>query len=455
MMLRVAWRSLLTRPVRALVLSAGFGFGIAVMVSLLGVGQVILEQAHAPALAGGGDLVVSGRFGLLSSARFVLSTLREVPEISNHVAAVSPTRRARVYLSTPNKTIAVTAVGGVPSLERALRDPETANASAWADLPLDGQWSTPSYGAVLRSMDRFHPIPAGETAPSSWVEWLYFNGRTPDGRLRVYVTFLVGPPIEGSTMRAAAVRLQLDRDGRSSNYSVDSVVAADAVLAHAPDLDFGSNQVRLDGSTYRIKLKMPEVDGVLTLEPAPHQALPPATIRGARGWETGYVVPALSGTMTGTLTVNGTPLTLSHAIGYHDHNWGFWQGVRWQWGQIAHDDVSIVYGRVFPPPEVADATRVPAFLGVLDRTGLLGYSTSVDIDDTREGHVDVRASQGLNLRLSFEVAETVSSPMEMTRAGNRPPLNFIQMGGLFRVTGRVAERDLDFTARGSAETFRP
>ena len=46
MMLRVAWRSLMTRPVRAAVLAAGFGFGIAVMAALLGVGQVILEQAR-------------------------------------------------------------------------------------------------------------------------------------------------------------------------------------------------------------------------------------------------------------------------------------------------------------------------------------------------------------------------------------------------------------------------
>jgi hypothetical protein len=455
MMLRVAWRSLLTRPVRAFVLASGFGFGIAVMVSLLGVGEVILDQAHAPALAGGGDLVVSGRFGPLSSARFVLSTLREVPEIADRVAAVSPVRRARVYLSTATRTVAVTATGGVPGLERELHDPETSHLPSWMDLARDAQWSMPSYGDVLRSMDRFHPIPARGTSASSWVEWLYFNGRTPDGRTRVYVTFFVAAPIDGSAMRAAAVRVQLDRDGRPGNYSVDGVVDARTVLAEAPDLDIGGNQVRLDGSVYRIVLKLPDIEGVLTLDPARHQALPPAIIRGANGWETGYVVPALAGKMSGTLRVHGSSLTLSDAIGYHDHNWGFWQGVRWQWGQVAHDGLSIVYGRIFPPSDVADPSRVPAFLGVLDATGLLGYSTNVDIDDTTEGRVDVRASQGLNLRLSLEVGERVSSPMEMTRASDRPPLHFIQMGGVFHVTGTVGSRSLDFEARGSAETFRP
>ena len=65
MMLKVAWRSLMTRPIRAAVLAAGFGFGIAVMVTLLGVGQVILEQAHAPALKGGGLFAPISREGAL------------------------------------------------------------------------------------------------------------------------------------------------------------------------------------------------------------------------------------------------------------------------------------------------------------------------------------------------------------------------------------------------------
>ena len=52
MILRLALRSLATRPVRTAVLACGFGFGIAVMAALLGVGDVILEQAHSPALAG-------------------------------------------------------------------------------------------------------------------------------------------------------------------------------------------------------------------------------------------------------------------------------------------------------------------------------------------------------------------------------------------------------------------
>src|SRR5436190_1859089 len=102
--------------------------------------------------------------------------------------------------------------------------------------------------------------------------------------------------------------------------------------------------------------------------------------QAARGWVTGYVVPALAGTMRGSLRVQGETVTFDGATGYHDHNWGFWQGVSWQWGQVAHENLSIVYGRIFPPADVADPTRVPAFLTALGPHGPLGFSTNVTID---------------------------------------------------------------------------
>jgi len=43
----------------------------------------------------------------------------------------------------------------------------------------------------------------------------------------------------------------------------------------------------------------------------------------------------------------------------------------------------------------------------------------------------------------------------MTRVPGSPPLNFLQLGGTYRVKGNVGGRTIDFSARGSAETFRP
>jgi hypothetical protein len=259
--------------------------------------------------------------------------------------------------------------------------------------------------------------------------------------------------------------LQLDRDGKTTTYSAGEEVDGAKVLADAPDLDIAGSHVRLEGSRYRIELSLPGASGTLILDAAPGQSLPPATIAGARGWVTGYTAPVLSGTVRGDLTIGHEQIAIRDAAGYHDHNWGFWKGVRWQWGQVAHEDLSFVYGRIFPPPDVADPDRVPGFLGVLGENpstgsgqGAIGFSTAVsveEVDDDRgqPQRISVHASgQTIDITLVFSVDRSVRTAMPMTAAGT--PVDFLQLGGEYRVTGRVGDRALDFTARGAAETFR-
>jgi hypothetical protein len=457
MMLRVAWRSLMTRPVRAAVLASGFGFGVAVMAELLGVGHVILEQARSPDLNGGGDLVVSGPFGAVPSARFVTASVLGSPDLRSRVTAASPSKQAKLFLMSPRGAVAVSARGGVPSLERAVGDPEVSRIGPWVDTAGDERWSRPSSSDVLRAMDRFHSSPDVPARASSWAEWLYFNARTRDGRVRLYLTFLVGPRAADPSRRLAGVRLQLERDGRSSTYSAQGEVDEASVLATAPDLDIAGNRVRLDGLAYRLTLALnPKLTGEVVLAAVAGRSLPPATIRGAGGWVSGYVVPALSGVMHGALNVGGETVSFDDAPGYHDHNWGFWKGVTWQWGQVAHDDVSVVYGRVFPPADVADPSRVQGFLAVLGPDGPLGFSTDVSIDDAQTGHVNVQASDhGLNLRLTMTADESVRTQMGLMHAPGSQPMDFLQLGGPYRVNGTVNGRSIDFRARGSAETFKP
>jgi hypothetical protein len=484
MMIRLALRSLAIRPWRTAVLAAGFGLGIGVMAALLGVGEVILEQAHAPALNGGGDLIASSALGTIDNARFVLANVVGAPQFRGRIAAASPTRKATLYLVKPGVSIPVAVRGGIPSLERAVVDPEVAGIHAWADEPGDAAWSRPSANDVLRAIDRFHPVPvvtgsdvsaaaSAKVDPRSWAEWLYFNGRTPDGRLRFYLTFLAGPGLPDGR-RSAFVRLQLERDGRSTDYSAAAAIDAASLLERAPDLDIGGNLVRVDNGRYRLSLALARegaprnrpgsgpatLTGEIVLDAPPGRSVPPVEIRAAHGWVTGYVVPVLSGPIHGTLRVGRESISLDGAAGYHDHNWGFWEGVRWQWGQVAAGDVSIVYGRVFPPSAVADPDRVPGFLGVLGPDGPLGYSSDVTIRETGDPEgtptaiaIDARG-RDLRVGLSLTVEESERSRMGLTQLASGQTMTFLQMGGTFRVAGRIGERALDFTARGSAETFR-
>ena len=100
MTLRLAMRSVMSRPIRSAVLACGFGFGIAVMADLLGVGEVILEQSRSPALLGGGDLVVSGIDGGIDHGRFVLSSVLDAPPLGPHERHHTPEFCKKVVSTT-------------------------------------------------------------------------------------------------------------------------------------------------------------------------------------------------------------------------------------------------------------------------------------------------------------------------------------------------------------------
>ncbi|HEV8631153.1 MAG TPA: hypothetical protein VGV61_12615 [Thermoanaerobaculia bacterium] len=470
MILRLALRSLAVHPVRSAVLAGGFGVGVSVMAALLGVGEVVLEQARAPGLLGGGDVIVYGATGRVSSARFVLSNVIQAPPLGRQVEAASPQARADLYLRGHGRPVLIRARGGIPSLERAVGDPEIGATPSWVDVPADVEWASLRPETVLRSIDRFHPLPDVPGRAGSWAEWLYFNGSSPGARF--YLTFLVGPRLPDGR-RIASVRLQLDRGGRLSSFATVAEVDEARVLATAPDLDIAGNRVRVDGSQYRLTLDLPEqpaasraagarsgrrAAGELTLDAIAGRALPPIAIRGAGGWQSGYVVPVMSGPLRGALTVDGERIALDGS-GYHDHNWGFWEGVSWSWGQVQKDGLSFIYGRIHPPADAADPARVPGFLAALGPDGLVGYSADVTIEETVDPHTGrpvriVVQGKGpsLDLRLQLAVEGAVVTPMPQGAFGCG--MSFFQLRVRYRVTGRAGDREIAFEAAGSAETFR-
>jgi hypothetical protein len=498
---RLAVRSLTAHPVRSGVLAAGFGIGVAVMAILLGVAQIVLEQSRAPALVGGGDVWI--RLSEQVPGRLVLSGGLQSDALRSRIRAAAPTHTSTLFLLHDGRATRVRARGGIPSLERALGDDETSGIGDWRDSAADVEWTENSPDKVLRSIDRFHPIPDAPDWSGSWAEWLYFNGRANDsngranenngrandsngranennGRApnaRFYLTFMVGPATSEGR-RSASVRLQLDRGGEAENFTASqSITETDAL--QAPDLTIGRSFVRLEGMRYLVHVDLAgergrRVRGDLTVDASPTLLVPPFEMTGARGWRTGYVVPVMSGRLGGALTVSGpsTPpgagerIDFTGGTGYHDHNWGFWQGVSWRWGQVQHtaltrqgqhEDLSLLYGRVIPPPEAADPSRIPGLLGVLGPDGPLGYATNISITETDDERGNPRTilvrgrSADLDVEARFDVEQT-------TRSGGlvmlRSDLDFFQMRGTYTVTGRVGSRMLSFSAPGSAETFR-
>jgi len=471
MALRVALKSLALQPVRSVVLACGFGAGIAAMAGLLGIGQVVLEQSRSPQLAGGGDVVIHGVAGKVPNARFVMSNVLASPPLAAVVVAAAPSISDTLFLvEEGGPALRVHARAGIPSLENELEDQETAGRDDWRNTEADRRWASPDPADVLRAMDRFHAIPSRGLEDESWAEWLYFNGSA--GGARFYLSFLVGPESESGD-RVAGVRMQLDRDGAIVAYSDRGEIRAAEVLDRAPDLRIGASSVRLEGLRYRIRLNLrreglqesddgPQLTGELTLDAVPGVAMPPFQVRGAHGWLTGYVVPVLSGALGGELLVDGQAVSFEDGSGYHDHNWGFWEGVTWRWGQVAGDDLSFVYGRIIPPEGIVDPDRLPGLLVALGPDGPVGFTTNVSIEESDDdatgepARVVVRGSgDSFDLTMQLTISETARTRLDGGALGAAAgDSEFLQIRADYHVAGRVAGRRVDFVAPGSAETFR-
>jgi hypothetical protein len=100
------------------------------MAILLGVGEVVLQQARSPALVGGGHVVIGGAGAGVAAARVLLSGALRTPPLGARVRTASPSSRATLYVVRPDGTFPVRARAGIPSLERALGDPEVSGVAS-------------------------------------------------------------------------------------------------------------------------------------------------------------------------------------------------------------------------------------------------------------------------------------------------------------------------------------
>jgi hypothetical protein len=213
----------------------------------------------------------------------------------------------------------------------------------------------------------------------------------------------------------------------------------------APELTL-VNRVTLNGLRYEIDLNL-RATAAARRQTYRHRRSPavwsPIEIGGARGWRTGYVVPVMSGLLNGELDIDGERISFDRGSGYHDHNWGFWKGVSWQWGQVQEGDLSVIFGRVFPPREAADPDRIPGFIGALGPDGPLGYATDVTISEENDERGQPRTitiagrSPLIDIHLRFDVGSVVMTRMAQGPIANG--VNFLQMRGQYTVTGQAGD----------------
>lgn len=457
MILRLALAELRHRPGRALFLLGGYALGVAVMVVLLAVGEAMLEQARDRALVGGGDLVVapvgvspemlkaggvSSLFLGIDHARFLQREVLESPRAREEhgVRAASPVLDGRqLEVTAGGETFTVLATGEVPSRAAAAGAAPVLLAGRWADSDADRAWTSPTPDALLREIDRFH-LPSGAAArDSTWAEWHYFNVVLDDRRW-VYVTLMVAGRVREPGRWGGRILLTVrEPDGTHRSVHRDLPGAEVRFDTTGPDLRFGDRAfVRVEDGAYRVAADAEGVRVDLTVRPAPRRYFPPTDLGGS-ALVSGYVTPALYATAAGTVCLPACR-RVDGVQAYHDHNWGVWRNVSWEWGSASDERLSLLYG-------VVRGNSTPTegiFAYLVDGRGVRGVHRPGEM--RVEAWQEVRAEGGATVRvprrfafddrrtgLAVTVDVSAAHVTDMARPARRW---FVQMRGVATVRER-------------------
>ena len=501
MLLRLAFRGLLDRPWRSAFLLAGFALGVGVMITLLAIGEAMVTQSKDEKLVGGGDVTVlpegidlevmktggvGGMFASIANARFVYRQLLASPRFSDRIATVAPqTDGALLYLRTADGTeYPVRALGEIPSASRDVGAAPTIVAGAWEDDDGDRTWQRPTLAELRHEIDRFHHTPIAIAADErpTWGEWHYFNVLSDDTKRWAFLTLAVGGEIPKGEW-GGQVLLTMHEQGRPSRRFTQFVPSRAITLdTTRADLALGTNTVTvLPDGRYEVRARAREASTgaeatvTLTLTPAPGAYFPGTSI-GDATLVSGYAVPALRGSMDGTICVSGRCERFSEAQGYHDHNWGVWRDVEWEWGSARLGAYAVLYGRV--RRSGAEDVREPLFVYLVDSLGFrsLFRPKTIRYEDDRtviaEGRPlrvpsravmeDVRGSD--TLRITLEIEDAMASDVRLDRMKQqgqrtvrrpREATTFlVQMKGIATLSGRLGGQPLSGRGTGFFETYR-
>lgn len=491
---RLAFRHLALRPARTLLLLAGYGVGVAVMVVLLSIGEALLAQARDEKLVGGGDITVlpegidvevmktgglGGMYFSIDHARFIQLQLLASPRLAGDIKAVAPQIDGTLlYMRAANGVErTVRASGEIPSATRAVGAMPVLAGGKWDDDSGDVRWARPTLAQLHDDIDHFHLPPADLTPAerASWAEWHYFNVLSSDRKRWAFITLLAGGDIPdgrwgGETL--VTLREEGKRERRFVAYAPSSAVALSTTRA---DLNVGESHVKLlpDGR-YELRARARAADGGpgtvnvdLVVTPQPRAYFPGAALGG--GVVSGYAVPALRADASGSICAGNECEHFDAAQSYHDHNWGVWQGVTWEWGAARAGSYTFLYGRVDTP----GSDRGALFLYLVDSLGFraLFRPSSISYDDARtirvDGHavrvpatarmIDVRGDDTLRVELTIEDAIGTDMRRGAERGGHTASAAlpyFIQMKGTARLSGRVGGHPVSGNGTGFFETYR-
>ena len=508
MIAQLAFRNLLYRPWRSVMLLFGYGLGVGVMIVLLAIGEALLTQARDEKLVGGGAITVlpegldvevmktggvGGLYFSIDRARFVYRQLLAAPRLTDRIAAVAPQIEGKLlYLHSGGSEYAVRAAGEVPSRTRAVRSELALASGAWADDEGDRRWILPAPLELYGEIDRFHETPREVLRPESWAEWHYFNVLSSDRRRWAYISFIIGGDVPDGEWGGQVLISVREESGATRKFRANVRSEDIRYSTTSPDLVMGASRVQLEpDGRYVLRARATEEAGSanltadLVVTPATRAYFPGATLAECQGdddgceFTSGYAVAALRAEARGTLCIAAKCEQFFDAQAYHDHNWGVWRGVTWEWGASRAGQFTFLYGRVEQNLRVGVGgwgVENALMLYLVDSLGFRALFRPkrivyegvrrIDVDGKlvevplRALLADVRGSDTLHIAIEIEDAIATDTRRPLLDRGDQSAARalltpyFIQMKGIARLTGRIGGKPVAGTGTGFFETYR-
>lgn len=468
----LAFRHLLVRKRRSLFLLLGFSLGVGVMIVLLSVGQALLDQSRDTSLVGGGEITVlplgidieamrtgglSGMFFGIDRARFLVRQAIGGPRNAGLVHVVSPAIEGKLlYLRHGERIAAVRAGGDVPSRASAVGSGLDVRSGKWEDTPADSAYIAPTAQQLYDELDRFH-LP--RRPDSSWAEWHYFNLVTsPDEWW--YITYLVAGEVRHGAWGGQLLVTHRRPDGKYDRFIAQAPSGRVEFDTTKSDVVIAESFVRQQNGVYRLHGRARGDAGAvqidISLTPAPGRYFPPVELTDDQ-LASGYVVPGLVATSSGTICVASRCRSFADAPAYHDHNWGVWRDVTWEWGVARGSRLSVLYGGIY-----ATDRRSPFFLTAVDSLGVKQVLRFDRIQYQGErsttGSIRARAPSRFKLMATRDT-DTLSMDVDVvdalgTEMGARSFHRvFLQMRGHFSLRGRLLGESVADSGMGFFETY--
>lgn len=472
----LAVRHLFVKRVRALVLLLGFALGVGVMIVLLSVGEAMLAQSRDVALVGGGEVTVlpqgidieamrtggtGGMFFGIDRARAVTRTFLGGPRTAGVVRAVAPALEYKLlYVAHGDVVLPVKAGGEIPSRAAAVGAGLDVLDGQWRDSPADSAFVMPTVQQLYDELDRFH-LPTGRD--STWGEWHYFNVVTGPEEWW-YITYLVGGDVPDGRWGGQLLVTRRNPGGRYERYTAEVPSARVQFDTARADLALGEHRVTQREGRYRVVGSASGPSGRvrfdLEVRPQPLRYFPPVELR-ADEFRSGYVVPGLRSDATGTFCLDGACRAVRDAPAYHDHNWGVWRDVSWEWGMGRGSRLDLLYGGVVSPRDSVGAAGSPFFLAIADSLGVrqvLRFRTIAYEGAMPAGGAGGRAPARFTLAAARDAdtlrlhVDVLSAQSTESAAGGMRRL-FLQMRGRFRLEGRLSGEAVSDAGLGFFETY--